>query len=347
MSEEVSSGRQNELERYVLPPRRRGSVRNTNMQTHVQVSKCPSINSTPRYSYILFDHILSEPLSGYTRKDAPFPCPTYSHTLDSRLLGSMDRKPFHTKVTILRLLSLLVSSSALSKWHCLPLLHSLNSRFLHRPLSSFGGLIPLFVQFVDMHVQAINLRNESLYTNALLHISSLLRPNVIYLAVSQDDQVSFYRRLCFIPVTLLPSRLSSLLSSLLSGAWSPRSFQTEHTYPIRRGVWTHSYPPNQRRAALCSTSKEIRHRSQLFWAGKSNYSLTHPLTHPLASSWAYQSSYCRVFRCALDSLDTECWKRLQRSARNSVFDVANLGPGGTVPVPCMLSFTKTFFEGKE
>lgn len=55
-------------------------------------------------------------------------------------------------------------------------------QFLHRPLSSFGGFIPLFIQWIDTqilrrgHFDAIH--NE---------LQSLLRPNVLYLAISQGD----------------------------------------------------------------------------------------------------------------------------------------------------------------
>ena len=60
---------------------------------------------------------------------------------------------------------------------------------MDKPLSTFGGMIPLFVQFVDLHVQSIILRNDSLYTSSLHYLSTILRPNVIYVVVTQDDQV--------------------------------------------------------------------------------------------------------------------------------------------------------------
>ena len=70
-------------------------------------------------------------------------------------------------------------------------------RFLQEPLSTFNGLVPLFVQFVDIHVQSIQMQNDSHYTNSLLYIAKLLRNDVIYLAVSQDDQgLGMLSRLC-------------------------------------------------------------------------------------------------------------------------------------------------------
>jgi hypothetical protein len=60
--------------------------------------------------------------------------------------------------------------------------------FMGRPLSYFNGLIPLFIQFVDIHVASFqNPINESIpkHANVPQLIAALLRPNVLYLAVSQ------------------------------------------------------------------------------------------------------------------------------------------------------------------
>jgi hypothetical protein len=67
--------------------------------------------------------------------------------------------------------------------------------FIGRDLSYFNGFIPLFIQWTDLHVADID-RNEPKYNNSIVpihkemlqRIASLLRPDVMYLAVSQDDQ---------------------------------------------------------------------------------------------------------------------------------------------------------------
>ena len=71
------------------------------------------------------------------------------------------------------------------------------TKFIDRPLSYFRGLIPLFVQWVDIHVVTFN-ETEKMHstmsipfnTHATLPktIQELLRPDVLYLAVNQDDQ---------------------------------------------------------------------------------------------------------------------------------------------------------------
>lgn len=65
------------------------------------------------------------------------------------------------------------------------------SRFVDKPLSYFGGLIPIFVQFVDIHIlDRFNKTNEKVpkYNQVVKSLASLLRTDCIYVAVSQDDQ---------------------------------------------------------------------------------------------------------------------------------------------------------------
>ena len=70
-------------------------------------------------------------------------------------------------------------------------------RFLGRPLSFFNGMIPIFAQFLDMHVHAIRMKNDTYYTSALFNLASTLRKDVIYVAVSQDDHgLSILSHLC-------------------------------------------------------------------------------------------------------------------------------------------------------
>lgn len=74
--------------------------------------------------------------------------------------------------------------------------------FIGKNLSYFNGFIPLFIQWTDIHVADIE-RGESNYNKSVIptmsdfqtRISGLLRPNVLYLAVSQDDQGNWTSRL--------------------------------------------------------------------------------------------------------------------------------------------------------
>ena len=62
------------------------------------------------------------------------------------------------------------------------------------PQRAFGPLVPLFVQWTDLHVYEISTpqekRNASIPAYGRLHleIAALLRPDVLYVAVTQDDE---------------------------------------------------------------------------------------------------------------------------------------------------------------
>jgi hypothetical protein len=67
--------------------------------------------------------------------------------------------------------------------------------FLNKPLSYFSGLIPIFVQHVDIHVHSFmrmpTINNgwyRQLFASLAEDLKTLLRPNVLYIAVSQDDE---------------------------------------------------------------------------------------------------------------------------------------------------------------
>lgn len=118
--------------------------------------------------------------------------------------------------------------------------------FLHQPLSTFNGLIPLFVQFVDIHVLSIEMKNETYYTSSLLYVAELLRKDVIYLAVSQDDQgLGVLSRLCpnilvlssggygHIPIPLIKGEIAYVLPPpLLSSSDSPSTHNHRRRFPI-------------------------------------------------------------------------------------------------------------------
>ena len=56
------------------------------------------------------------------------------------------------------------------------------TKFKDFPLYKFNGFIPIFIQWIDSQI----LRGR-LFDNILMTLSTVLRPNVIYLAVSQGD----------------------------------------------------------------------------------------------------------------------------------------------------------------
>ena len=56
------------------------------------------------------------------------------------------------------------------------------SKFLDIPLSKFQGVIPIYIQWIDSQI----LRGR-LFGNILNTLNGILRPNVIYMAVSQGD----------------------------------------------------------------------------------------------------------------------------------------------------------------
>ena len=63
-------------------------------------------------------------------------------------------------------------------------------KFVDKPLSYFSGLIPLFIQFVDIHVNDFLHRhkNHPTYDDIYHVLDKVLRHDVLYLAVSQDDE---------------------------------------------------------------------------------------------------------------------------------------------------------------
>jgi len=70
------------------------------------------------------------------------------------------------------------------------------SRFGGRDLASFNGFIPLFLSWTDIHVYQFEedaKKNKSVPTkeDAMKQVTALLRPDVVYLTVSQDDQGLF------------------------------------------------------------------------------------------------------------------------------------------------------------
>ena len=70
------------------------------------------------------------------------------------------------------------------------------AHFITKPLSYFNGLIPLFVQWVDLHCFDMDFNPETMKRNATTpdyktyhtQIAKLLREDVLYVTVSQDDQ---------------------------------------------------------------------------------------------------------------------------------------------------------------
>ena len=79
--------------------------------------------------------------------------------------------------------------------------------FINKPLEYFNGLIPLFIQFVDIHSFEFN-NNISNVTYTFRNLSdyliSILRDDCIYIVVSQDDEglseylYRYYCSLCIV-----------------------------------------------------------------------------------------------------------------------------------------------------
>mmetsp|Transcript_8300 Transcript_8300/g.8458 ORF Transcript_8300/g.8458 Transcript_8300/m.8458 type:complete len:372 (+) Transcript_8300:148-1263(+) len=68
------------------------------------------------------------------------------------------------------------------------------STFLPEPLSYFHGLFPLFIQWVDIHVNSITRNHNSQIpsmSNLMNEMEHSLRSDVIYFTVSQDDEGLF------------------------------------------------------------------------------------------------------------------------------------------------------------
>jgi hypothetical protein len=56
------------------------------------------------------------------------------------------------------------------------------SEFMHRPLYTYNGLIPLFIQWIDNQI----LRGRY-FDYIFYELKEILRPNVLYIAISQGD----------------------------------------------------------------------------------------------------------------------------------------------------------------
>ena len=70
------------------------------------------------------------------------------------------------------------------------------SNFIDKPLSYFNGLIPLFIQWVDIQVNEFTTKNDSIprYRSLMTHMQKILRSNVLYVTVSQADGGLTYRK---------------------------------------------------------------------------------------------------------------------------------------------------------
>lgn len=65
------------------------------------------------------------------------------------------------------------------------------SRYIDKPLSYFRGMIPIFVQFVDVHiVDRLNKSHANIprYKQVVSTLLDVIRDDCIYVTVSQDDQ---------------------------------------------------------------------------------------------------------------------------------------------------------------
>eukprot|EP01041_Mallomonas_annulata_P000156 gene156-260_t len=63
------------------------------------------------------------------------------------------------------------------------------SHFIGKPFEYFNGFTPLFIQWVDIHVDEMMSKKPSIRVkNMFRKLTNILRPNTMYIAVSQDDE---------------------------------------------------------------------------------------------------------------------------------------------------------------
>lgn len=104
--------------------------------------------------------------------------------------------------------------------------------FLNKPLSYFNGLIPLFIQWTDIHVHYFSgIKNSSipLHTDMPKLVSSFLRKDVLYFALHQDDE-GFTSKL----LNLVPN-----IISMSAGGFG------NIPIPLIKGIMDYSEPPKQ------------------------------------------------------------------------------------------------------
>ena len=79
------------------------------------------------------------------------------------------------------------------------------SNFIGKPLSYFNGLIPLFIQWVDIQVNEFTTKNDSIprYESLMAHMHRILRSDVLYVTVSQSDSGLSYRKKNFKNILVL------------------------------------------------------------------------------------------------------------------------------------------------
>ena len=79
------------------------------------------------------------------------------------------------------------------------------SNFIGKPLSYFNGLIPLFIQWVDIQVNEFTTKNDSIprYESLMAHMHRILRSDVLYVTVSQSDSGLSYRKKNFNNILVL------------------------------------------------------------------------------------------------------------------------------------------------
>jgi hypothetical protein len=109
-----------------------------------------------------------------------------------------------------------------------------NRQFMQRELSSFNGIIPLFLSWTDIHVYQFEeeaKKNKTIPTkeDTTKRMIELLRPDVIYLAISQDDQGLFE--------SFMEARPNVLVLSAGGYGHIP--------IPLIKGEMNYSEPPNK------------------------------------------------------------------------------------------------------
>jgi hypothetical protein len=142
--------------------------------------------------------------------------------------------------------------------------------FASKPLSYFGGLIPIFVQFVDIHVHSFmrmgpinNAAYKQLYHELGVDLKALLRPNVLYMAVSQDDEsITFEDLFKTHPniLTLSAGGFGHIPIPLVKGImnYKPVDINQPNSYKYKSGFYGAPQNGNHRQNLLTSMENEFK-----------------------------------------------------------------------------------------
>lgn len=203
-----------------------------------------------------------------------------------------------------------------------------------KPLEEFGGLVPVFVQWVDLFVASANADGKQpvgfgTYAETFARITKLLRPDVLYVTVSQCDNGIYPEFLARnvkspkdVPHHLTPAAVSNLLV-LSAGGFGhvpiPLLLRDQELLPPLTGKEdiTMSFVgrPHYIRREVVRRLREAQARASAAAAPPSNFSSTH----------YYGSDWINIVRRSTLNLTPRGYGR-------SAFHLAEVVQMGRVPV---------------